>query len=129
MFFLTGINNLEMSEQIIIDGMYPPIYDRKLDPGEWYANYTATYIEKDVRSILNIGDLNMFQNFLKLTAERSGQILNYSSIANDCGILQLYNKCKRTYIFFEFNKSTTILVIYYKIHQGYWLFFNFWCIL
>ncbi len=83
---LRGIHNPDMPEQIIIDGMYPPIYDRKLDPGEWYANYTTTYIEKDVRSILNIGDLSMFQNFLKLTAGRSGQILNYSSIANDCGI-------------------------------------------
>lgn len=108
----SSINNLKMSEQIIIDGMYPPIHDRRLDPGEWYANYTTTYIEKDVRSILNIGDLNMFQNFLKLTAGRSGQILNYSSIANDCGIS--HNTAKSWISILEASYIISLLPPYYN---------------
>ncbi len=109
---LSSLNNLRMSEQIIIDGMYPPIYDRRLDPGEWYANYTTTYVEKDVRSILNIGDLNMFQNFLKLTAGRSGQILNYSSIANDCGIS--HNTAKSWISILEASYIISLLPPYYN---------------
>ncbi len=109
---LRGIHNPDMPEQIIIDGMYPPIYDRKLDPGEWYANYTTTYIEKDVRSILNIGDLSMFQNFLKLTAGRSGQILNYSSIANDCGIS--HNTAKSWISILETSYIVSLLPPYYN---------------
>ncbi|MFO7731579.1 MAG: ATP-binding protein [Spirochaetia bacterium] len=77
------INNLE---SLIIKGMYPPIHDRGLTTTVWFDQYVSTYIERDVRSIKNIENLNTFQRFLKLCAGRSGQILNYSSLANDCGI-------------------------------------------
>lgn len=77
------INRLE---DLIIKGMYPPIYDRKLEATNWYDSYVTTYLERDVRNIQNIGNLNLFQRFLKLCAGRSGQLLNYSSLANDCGI-------------------------------------------
>ncbi|MFW5712303.1 MAG: DUF4143 domain-containing protein [Spirochaetota bacterium] len=66
--------------------MYPPIHDRGLTTTVWFEQYVSTYIERDVRSIKNIENLNTFQRFLKLCAGRSGQILNYSSLANDCGI-------------------------------------------
>lgn len=70
----------------MIKGFYPRIYDKKLDPVEWYLNYTQTYLERDVREIKNIGNLLDFHRFLKLLAGRTGQILNYSSLANDVGV-------------------------------------------
>ncbi|MEK7649325.1 MAG: ATP-binding protein [Patescibacteria group bacterium] len=67
-------------------GMFPRLYDSSIEPHEWYANYIATYVERDVRLIKNITDLHVFQQFLKICAGRTGQLLNLSSIANDCGI-------------------------------------------
>lgn len=57
-----------------------------LEPSRWYSNFVATYLERDVRQIKNITDLSVFQQFLKMCAARSGQILNLSSLGNDCGI-------------------------------------------
>jgi hypothetical protein len=67
-------------------GGYPRIYDRKLNPAEWCANYIATYVERDVRSIKNVGDLSTFTRFIKMCAARSGQLLNLAELGNDCGI-------------------------------------------
>lgn len=53
---------------------------------EWLADYTATYLERDVRKLVHVGDLLLFQTFLRLYAGRTGQLLNLSSLANDCGI-------------------------------------------
>ncbi len=73
-------------EELMFKGLYPPIYDRKLDPDIWYDNYVNTYLERDVRQLINIRDLSSFQRFLRMCAARTGQILNLSSLANDCGI-------------------------------------------
>jgi predicted AAA+ superfamily ATPase len=70
----------------IYKGLYPPIYDRKLSPDQWYANYVLTYLERDVRNLLNVRNLSSFQKFLRMCAGRSGQLLNLSSLASDCGI-------------------------------------------
>lgn len=70
----------------IFTGFYPRIYDKKIGPNDWYPNYIQTFVERDVRLIKNIPDLNTFQKFLKLCAGRTGQILNLSSLGNDCGI-------------------------------------------
>ena len=67
-------------------GGYPRIHDRRLPAQEWLASYSATYVERDVRSLLNIGDLLAFQTFLQLCAGRVGQLLNLSSLGADCGI-------------------------------------------
>jgi hypothetical protein len=67
-------------------GSYPAIYDRSLDPGEWYPSYVATYLERDVRNLLNVGDLMAFQTFLRLCAARVGHLLNLSSLGSDTGI-------------------------------------------
>ena len=67
-------------------GGYPRIYDRDLNATEAMQFYVNSYIERDVRSLLNIKDLSLFETFLKLCAGRSGQILNLSNLANDCGI-------------------------------------------
>lgn len=67
-------------------GFYPRIYDRDIPAIDWYKSYINTYIERDVRQIKNISDLSKFQLFIKLCAGRIGQLLNISSLANDCGI-------------------------------------------
>lgn len=70
----------------IFKGFYPPIYDRKIEPSDWYPNYIRTYLERDVRLIKNIPDLNSFTLFVKLCAGRIGQLLNLSSLAIEAGI-------------------------------------------
>lgn len=84
---LENANRLpETLEDMLYTGFYPRIYDKQLPPGEWYANYVATYLERDVRTILNVSDLGVFQRFLKMCAARSGSLLNLSSLGDDCGI-------------------------------------------
>lgn len=73
-------------EQYLFTGSYPRIYDKKLLPGEFYPFYIQTYIERDVRQMKNISDLNLFIRFVKLCAGRIGQLLNLASLANECGI-------------------------------------------
>ena len=75
-------------EETLFAGGYPRIFDRNLDPVEWLRSYVATYLERDVRTISNIGDLATFQRFIELCAGRTAQLLNYSSLANDCAISQ-----------------------------------------
>ena len=70
----------------IFKGAYPRLYERSLPPVAWYPNYITTYLERDVRQIINVSSLSSFQRFLHLCAGRCGQILNYSDIAVDCGI-------------------------------------------
>jgi hypothetical protein len=71
---------------MLFTGFYPRIYDRHLDPQEWLQDYVHSYIERDVRLISNIGDVETFQRFMGLCAARSGQLLNIASLASDCGI-------------------------------------------
>lgn len=73
-------------EQLIYKGLYPGLYDREIDPVHFYPSYVSTYIERDVRQVKNIDDLNRFSNFLQLCAGRAGQILNIASLAVDAGI-------------------------------------------
>ncbi len=75
-------------EEALFAGGYPRIFDRGLNPSEWLRSYVATYLERDVRTIANVGDLTAFQRFLELCAGRTSQLLNYSSLASDCGISQ-----------------------------------------
>lgn len=67
-------------------GFYPRIHDKGLAPDEWLKNYIHTYIERDVRDIVNVGDLEAFRRFMGLCAGRAGQVVNLSSLAADCGI-------------------------------------------
>lgn len=73
-------------EEALFKGMYPRVHDQKINPREWYPEYIQTCLERDIRSLKNIGDLGTFQRFLKMCAARTGQLLNLSSLANDCGI-------------------------------------------
>ena len=73
-------------EELLYNGGYPRIYDKNLPPSEWHSNYITTYLERDVRALKKIGDLDQFQKFIKMCAARCGQLLNLSSLGNDCGI-------------------------------------------
>ena len=75
-------------EETLFAGTYPRVFDRGLEPADWFRSYVATYVERDVRSINNVGDLATFQRFVELCAGRTAQLVNYSSLANDCGISQ-----------------------------------------
>ena len=74
--------------ETLLAGGYPRIFDRELSPADWLGSYVATYLERDVRSISNIGDLVTFQRFVQLSAGRISQLLNLSSLASDCGVSQ-----------------------------------------
>jgi predicted AAA+ superfamily ATPase len=71
-----------------INGFYPAIYDRDINPSVFYANYIQTYVERDVTELVNIRDTRQFRTFVSLCAARIGQLLNLASLANECGISQ-----------------------------------------
>ena len=73
-------------DEEIFTGSYPRLYDKNIAPTDFYPYYIQTYIERDVRLIKNIDDLSKFIRFIKLCAGRIGQLINLSSLANDCGI-------------------------------------------
>ena len=73
-------------ESMLVRGFYPAVFDREIPPHIWYADYVATYIERDLRQLINVRDLAAFQRFLRMCAARSGQLLNLSALAADCGI-------------------------------------------
>jgi hypothetical protein len=75
-------------DNVMFQGCYPRIFDKQLLPKEFYPFYIQTYIERDVRQIQNILNLNLFIRFVKLCAGRIGQLLNISSLATECGITQ-----------------------------------------
>lgn len=72
--------------ETLFKGGYPPIYDKQIDPIQWYPNYLRTYVERDVRQIKNISNLAAFERLLKLCAGRIGQLLNMSSLAVEAGV-------------------------------------------
>lgn len=76
----------ETIDELLYAGLFPPIYDRPVEPSVWLQDYIGTYLERDVRQILNIQDLATFQRFVQLCAGRVGQLLNLSSLAADTGI-------------------------------------------
>ncbi|MBL0715615.1 MAG: ATP-binding protein [Desulfosarcina sp.] len=71
---------------LLWQGAYPRIYDRKIPAHQWLADYTATYVQRDVREVLNIGDLQAFSGFMKLCAGRTAQEVNLSAIGSDAGV-------------------------------------------
>jgi uncharacterized protein len=76
-------------EQTVWMGGYPALFDpnRQLDePAQWLGAYAATYIERDVRQVLEVSNLSLFQRFVLMCAARTGQLLNLSALAADCGI-------------------------------------------
>ena len=83
---LSGHYDISSINRMVITGFYPRIYDKKLDPTTALGDYFETYVERDLRLLVNIKDLNLFQKFVRLCAGRVGQILNLKNLANDVGI-------------------------------------------
>jgi hypothetical protein len=71
---------------LLYSGMYPRIYDQDIRPETFYKNYISTYVEKDVREIKKITNLDNFMKFIRILAGRTGQELNLSAISEECGI-------------------------------------------
>jgi len=76
---------LELHQQIF-QGFYPRIYQDHLDPTRTYRQYLETYLERDVRQLIQLKDLKTFQHFLKLCAGRIGQLLNQNNLATELGV-------------------------------------------
>lgn len=72
--------------KLIVKGAYPRIHEEGLKPTRFYNGYLQTYVERDVRALINLKDLTPFQQFIRLLAGRIGQIVNYTSLSNDIGI-------------------------------------------
>jgi predicted AAA+ superfamily ATPase len=75
-------------DKYLLQGGYPAVHARGLDSQRYYADYVASYIERDVRSLSAVQDLGNFQRFMRLCAARTAQLLNLNALANDCGISQ-----------------------------------------
>jgi predicted AAA+ superfamily ATPase len=73
-------------ETTLWSGAFPAVFDRRIPPSEWFSAYLATYVERDVRQILNVSDLQAFQSFVRLCAGRTGQLVNLASLGADCGV-------------------------------------------
>lgn len=74
------------AEDYIYQGFLPRIYDQKQRPTPAYSNYYQTYVERDVRQLINLKDLSQFEKFIKLLAGRVGQLMDYTSLAGDVGV-------------------------------------------
>lgn len=83
---IAGNLKIKNIEQLIFKGSYPAIYDRKISPNSYYPSYLNTYVERDVRQLMNVHSLSLFESFVKLLAGRVGQLINLSEIGNALGI-------------------------------------------
>lgn len=72
--------------QYLIQGFLPRVYDQKQRPYTAYANYFQTYVERDVRQLIKLKEVVLFEKFMKLLAGRVGQVINYQSLSNDVGV-------------------------------------------
>lgn len=68
-------------EDLLVNGSYPRLYDKEIGPNDFYPSYIKTYVERDVRTIVNVQELNSFRKFMRLLAHQAGQLFNASEIA------------------------------------------------
>ena len=99
-------------DELMYTGLYPRIYDKEILPADWYPNYIHTYLERDIRMLKHVSNLNTFQKFLKLCAGRTGQLLNLTSLGNDCGIT--HNTAKAWISILEASYIVHLLRPYHK---------------
>ena len=97
--------NLEAYD-LMVSGAFPRLHEKGLKASRFYNGYLQTYVERDVRTIINIKELSRFQRFLMLLAGRTGQIVNYTSLGNDIGlsgntVKSWISILKAAYIIFE----------------------------
>lgn len=92
---------------------FPELWQRRdLDRALWLGSYTATYLERDVRQVLNVGDLRDFDRFVRASALRAGQLLSYSDLARDVGIAP--NTARRWMSVLEASQQIFLLEPYHR---------------
>lgn len=75
-------------DEVLINGFYPRLHEAIIPPYQFHSDYLGTYIERDVRQILQVADTGLFQRFLGLFAGRHAQLMNYAQLAADTGVDQ-----------------------------------------
>lgn len=99
---------------VMIKGWYPRIFDQELQFSTFYNSYFETYIQRDVRSIINVQNLNDFQRFVRLCAGRTGQIVNFSNLANEVGVT--YHTIKG---WISLLQTSYVVELLYPYHKNY----------
>ena len=102
---------IERYEDLLYAGLFPRPYSSDIRPRDFYSSYIQTYLERDLRLLKQVQNLSAFQTFMKMCAYRSGQVVNYSSLANDCGIT--YNTAKEWLSLLE----TSLLIALIRPHH------------
>jgi predicted AAA+ superfamily ATPase len=80
-------NNISLNE-ILFKGFYPRVFKDEIPPYNFFSDYIATYVERDIRQLINIKNIDLFRRFIGLVAGRVGQLINFQSLADDTGISQ-----------------------------------------
>ncbi|MBM3197633.1 MAG: ATP-binding protein [Chlamydiae bacterium] len=101
-------------DELLIKGLYPRPYVQPITHHHWFTNYISTYVEKDVRQVLQVSDAITFQRFVKVCAARVGSIVNYADIARDCDIS--LNTAKSWISILE---SSYIIKLLYPYHRNF----------
>ena len=92
--------------ELVVKGFFPRLHEEDLEPRRFYNSYLQTYVERDVRALINLRALSQFQKFLTLLASRVGQVVNFTSLSNDVGVSATTIKSwlsvlKASYVVFE----------------------------
>ncbi len=96
---LLNANRLSTNlETMLWTGGFPAIFDRDIAPTDWLVNYTATYVERDVRQLLSVRDQDVFVTFTRAVAARSAQLLNYAAVGSDVGVSIHSGRFNRDYL-------------------------------
>ncbi|MBX2967434.1 MAG: ATP-binding protein [Cyclobacteriaceae bacterium] len=83
---IQNFSNDYNTDELLLNGCYPEIFDRNRNPAKWYPAYIRTYIERDVKQLKNIENTLLFNRFIQLCAGRTGQQLNIAALSNECGV-------------------------------------------
>lgn len=83
---LASSGSLPPLNRLLVTGFYPRIHDKGLNPTQALGDYLETYVERDLRQLVTIKDLGLFERFLRLCAGRCGQLLNLHDLGNETGI-------------------------------------------
>jgi len=83
---LNSVNLLSRRDEMLYKGFLPRLYHTHMTPGDLYSAYFATYVERDVRRLINVKDITKFETFIRLLAGRVGQLVNLSSLGGDVGV-------------------------------------------
>ena len=101
-------------EEYLFTGFFPRLYSTTIEPSDFYSSYIQTYLERDLHQLKQVQNLSTFQTFMKMCAFRNGQIVNYSSLAQDCGIT--HNTAKEWLSLLE---TSCIIVLIRPHHKNF----------